>query len=135
MIASEKALVRKRTRRLIRLWRDRLGLSRWCITANYVDGPVRVNGVLREDVEAACSSQWEYQTCEIDFSLSKCAALDDYLLEEVVIHELLHCFYGPFEGPPVLEEHMVTTLARSFQLLRDECERKAQRTTKEVTTA
>ena len=117
MTAREKALTKRRCLRFLKLWRGHLGLNRWNFAVKFEDGPLVVNGEWRGDVAAAINSNWQYMNAQVQFSNDLCFSMPDFELEQVVIHELVHTFFSPFETQPDMEELMVTQIARSFQML------------------
>ena len=115
---------RARVQVLVDRWLPRLGLSWWvridiAYTRDQAEMPSHV-------ADANCSASWEYKAASIIFSLPKCAGLDDFLLEETVVHELCHVLTAGFDElipqkhqeSPIIE-HTVTSLAQAFLWVRD----------------
>lgn len=128
MDESERLLARerRRTTRLVKQWRDTLGLSHWKVNHTYHDGPFLVDGALDSEAVGSCLARWQYQTASLNFNVRETAKMSDDDLEEVVIHELMHAMVNEMRpqnlpacwvrdaGDAAHEEHVVTTLTNAI---------------------
>jgi hypothetical protein len=97
-------------------WANLLGLGHYCIQLWFSHEGV-------DGITATTSTRWEYLTAKITFNLPQCMqfADNDAVLENVVIHELLHVVVAEISqtqgrNPGVEhEERVVSHLALAFQ--------------------
>lgn len=90
-LAKEKA----RVEGLIKRWQTVMGLGYWRIDRTYWQRAVDFHdwgGALAEDdtVLMACPD-WRYMQCTIHVNCEATVQLDDWALEQDVVHELAHC--------------------------------------------
>ena len=113
-----------RVQALVDRWLPRMGLNWWVeIKIDYKRDQAEMPS---SHADANCNASWEYKVATIVFSLPKCAALSDYLLEETVVHELCHVLTAGFDElvpsdlmESAIIEHTVTSLAQAFMWVRD----------------
>ena len=70
-------------------------------------------------IYAECTPHWQYENATITFYVPHTQGLSDYDLENVIVHELLHCILAEAEikyGKS--EERVITHLSRAFQRCR-----------------
>lgn len=124
-------LVRRKIEALLAFWKTELGVSRWRLTAEYCrEGELVATGTGMRRV-GDCTASWEYMEARIRFNMPELFALSDGHLEQVVVHELLHCVVAEMcvstkeqaghQGDH--EERVVSMLTQSFGWLRDSAEK------------
>lgn len=106
---------KKRVAVLFEKWVKRLGLGWYQVDVEYKagDGDDRGDGYT---TAMRCVSRWEYRTATITVWIEEIPD-DDYKLERMVVHELMHIFAEPMRDRDVgctdNEEYAVESLARA----------------------
>lgn len=107
----------KRVRPLVTKWAKRLGLWKWDISIE-ISPDENVDKSVDLMIFADCMPHHEYENADITFYAPSIARLTDWELENIVIHELLHCIMDEAEiRNAKREEHVVTLLSRAFQAI------------------
>lgn len=103
---------RDRIRKVLDLWIERTGLTGWAIDIQY-DRSTRPANSPRGSV-AEASVAWPYRRATLTFWLLGTAPYDDLVLEEIVVHELMHIQVNEMREHHDLhhEERVCTELAR-----------------------
>ncbi len=114
---------RRRVRKLWTKWQDVLGLYAWDVTLNYFRGAIDVDGAINFDAAGCAKVSWEYQRATLSFDLEAVMAMDDRVLEEMIVHECTHIllrqmrqdwFTSPSDLNMPHEEHVATMISRAF---------------------
>lgn len=106
----------KRVRALAKKWSKRLGLWRWNIVIEMCPEECADAAQQNMMIFAECTPHWEYENATITFYVPHIKQLSDYELENVVIHEFMHCILDEAEIKySKSEERVATALARAFQ--------------------
>ena len=76
----------------------------------YFDNHLDSNGFLTSQMTAMEVFQdWKYKRAKIGVNMHVCTAMEDYELEETVVHELVHILIGPCESDDARINERVTT--------------------------
>jgi len=110
-LKAHEAVVAKLDK-LVAKWVGDLWLGQWQIDTSW-----RWNGIDSHDdrtiVYAECDADWRYMRATIRFNVPACSTLSDRLLEEKVVHELLHCVVNEMRETEIKhEERVVSHLQR-----------------------
>lgn len=112
---------RKRVKFLFNWYIDRLRLRWWSFVFEYDRGESRedINSQWKFRRFASVWSSWKYCDAMIKVYLGEIAELSDDVLEETVLHELMHVYINETRREETdialeHEERVVTSLARSF---------------------
>lgn len=101
---------RKRIRKLMDKWRDRLWLQEWWITNSFSRGAFESNGDY--DALAATSVQWAYRQATITWDMEAVSNQTDEELERVFVHEIMHIHLNEMREEGLAhEERVASTLA------------------------
>jgi len=84
---AEFEFQRERVTKALAAWSPVFGLENWLVEFKFNRGPADGQS---PDSPAVSWPLWEYMTARIEFNLTEIARLNQFELENVVIHELLH---------------------------------------------
>jgi hypothetical protein len=97
-LAKEKA----RVEGLIKRWQTVMGLGYWRIDRTYwqraVDFHAWDGGQADDRIVLITCPEWRYMQCTIHVNCEATAQLDDWALEQDVVHELAHCHIDELRG-------------------------------------
>jgi len=90
---------RARVGKLVRVWKDRLGLEQWHIEHSFYRGPLP-GDASSGGWSGALANGWpdfRYLHARFAWSMEAVAEQDDDLLRRHVIHEMVHCLTDAFK--------------------------------------
>lgn len=92
-----------------------LTLAGWNVDFHFHQRPVK--GCNENDAAGYVNFMWEYLAADIHFNAFLTAELDDEVVEETVLHELVHVLVGEATNKRGSIERVVTTISRQMQHL------------------
>ncbi len=97
---------------LVDYWKPRLGLHSWSL---YVHTSPRVlwEDGIHYSATAVCTPRWKYLEADLRFATDVLIENGD-ILEEVVVHELMHVVLAELDRRDEHEERVATLLARAL---------------------
>ncbi len=104
----------RRLRALFKKWTPKLGLTDWDIAIELAPPLPAVDSVV--DTAADCHAIWEYERATIRFAEEYVETCDDSMLENHVVHELMHVMLNELRREHKMpnEERTATRLTRAF---------------------
>lgn len=116
MTTREFNAQRARIRRLLKRWRQPLGLDEWFINLVYSISPLEVNGEFDSDALACTTTVWAYRRATIEWNIPSVADHSDAELEHAFIHEAVHVISNEYHMPgPEHDEHATETITYAIE--------------------
>jgi len=115
----ERIRSKKKTEKLVKkylkYWNNVYGDNEWRIDVYHIDEK-EVNPKTGRVLAAGCNANWQYKEAVLNFNINVLSKMEDWEVEETVLHELMHVFVNPMSRKPFSkkEDFVVTTLARLF---------------------
>lgn len=99
--------------KLMKRWVGDLWLGQWDIRAVYEWNGIKNPRGASDHPLAECDADWKYMQASIRFDLPQCSVVSDETLQEVVVHELMHCVVHEMRTEGIAhEERVVSHLQR-----------------------